>query len=298
MNLMDKLNQNSNLSNYNNSEIENKIEKININNLKVIENQFFKKYNGERYSILKDSIKNVGIITPLIVRKTTEDKYIILSGRHRYYIANELGITEIPCIIKYNISDDDANLILIDSNLAQRDKLYPSEIAKSLKAKCEIMNRRGSRSDLFNSNNKGKTTAKIIGEEFNISKTMVFNYIRLCDLIDDLLDLIDNEKIGLSVGFILSNLTKENQEILKEYLETHKVKISITNAKNIKEIKKLDNDILNKIFNSKEMKSNNKKITNALSVLKLNNYFEKETTNEEIINTIKKALDLYLNSKN
>lgn len=239
MSLADRLQEKGSFNIYNKEirNTENTIIEININNLKIIEQPFKEYKNTTKYELLKQSIESTGINTPLIIREICQDsnkEYYILSGRHRYFVAKELNFTTVPCIIKSNISDDEANLILLDSNLCQREELLPSEKAFSYKQKLDIIKRQGQRNDLLN-NTKSRSDDEL-SKELNIDRGIIHQYIKLVCLIPDLLNKVDDKKISLSTGYHLAFLKKEEQIIINNILNEYKTKPTM---KMIKEIKKL-----------------------------------------------------------
>lgn len=278
MSLADRLQENGSFNiyykeNQNNINIENKIIKMNINDLKVIIDQPFKEYkNSQKYELLKQSIKATGINTPLIIREiSNEDKkeYYILSGRHRYFVAKELNLTTVPCIIKSNISNDEAKLILLDSNLCQRDELLPSEKAFSYKQKLDIMKRQGKRNDLLNNSQNIRSDDKL-SKELNIDKNIIHQYIKLVYLIPELLNKVDDKKISLIAGYHLAFIKKEEQVIVNNILNQHKIKPTIKMVKSIKDlslksIDTLDEQIIKDILLKNNVQEDNNKTTIKIS---------------------------------
>ena len=248
MSLADRLQENGSFNiyykeNQNNINIENKIIKMNINDLKVIIDQPFKEYkNSQKYELLKQSIKATGINTPLIIREiSNEDKkeYYILSGRHRYFVAKELNLTTVPCIIKSNISNDEAKLILLDSNLCQRDELLPSEKAFAYKMKNDAMKRTaGKPRSQIDHNLKGKRTVEIIAEETGESPKQVQRYITLTNLIPELLQQLDDELISFNPAVELAALKEKEQKQLIEAMDYAQSVPSLSQAQRIKKLSK------------------------------------------------------------
>ena len=169
--------------------------------------------DDEHMAELKDSIKVHGIITPVIVRPLKGDDkgfYEIISGHRRCYAAAQVGLEEVPVDIR-DISEDEATILMVDSNL-HREHLSFSEKAQAYKMKFEAMKRQGMRTDLTSSQTATKyDTAGLIGKTSNESRDTVYRYIRLTNLIPDLINLMDENKMAFSVGVELSYLSLEHQ---------------------------------------------------------------------------------------
>lgn len=201
--------------------------------------QPFLEYSPETLYELVESIKEHGIINPVTVRETKNGKYEILSGRNRVRAAKKLGIRSVPAIIKENISDDEAALIMLDSNLRQRQSLKYSEKAYAYRMQAEILNRQGKRTDLTSCTECTKIdTLGDAGHKNNESRRTVAYLIRLTYLLPGLLKLVDDEKIPYKAGAELSYLPVDIQSyILKNVAGIYK--ISLAQAQ---ELKKLNNN--------------------------------------------------------
>lgn len=185
---------------------------IPVNKLHGFENHPFKVLDNEEMNTLIESIQHLGIITPLTVRplENTEDEYEVISGHRRLHAAVKAGLNTVPAFI-FAVNRDEAAIMLVDNNL-HREHILPSEKAFAYKLKLEAMSRQGYRSDLTSDQVGRKLeTAEIIAEQANESKTQVRRYIRLTNLIPELLDMMDEGKIALSVGVELSFLDDERQ---------------------------------------------------------------------------------------
>ena len=172
----------------------------------------FKPASPERLERLAASIRENGILSPLLVRQLPEGKYQILAGHNRRTAAQSLGWSKVPCIIKRLPDEDSAILVLIADNLDNRERLLPSEKAFAYKTRLDAMKRQGKRVDLTSSQPGTKLRSdtelsEIVGE----SRNQVQRYIRLTHLIPQLLELVDNEKIGLCAGEQLSYLSQRSQ---------------------------------------------------------------------------------------
>ena len=203
--------------------------------------QPFLEYSPETLYELVESIKEHGIINPVTVREAKNGKYEILSGRNRVRAAKKLGIRSVPAIIKENISDDEAALIMLDSNLRQRQSLKYSEKAYAYRMQTEILNRQGKRTDLEQTSCNSCTkldTLSEAGEKNKESRRTVAYLIRLTYLLPGLLKLVDDEKIPYKAGAELSYLPVDIQSyILKNVAGIYK--ISLAQAQ---ELRKLNNN--------------------------------------------------------
>ena len=170
----------------------------------------YKVLDDDSMNELKESVQNGGILDPLIVRSLEDtDNYEIISGHRRFRAAQKAGITEVPAFIRA-VSRDEAAIMLVDSNL-HREKILPSEKAFAYKLKAEALNHQGKRSDLTSEQIAPKLSTEIIAEQVGTSKDVVKRYIRLTNLIPEMLDMMDEGKIAFSVGVELSFLDDERQ---------------------------------------------------------------------------------------
>lgn len=193
---------------------------IPITKIHPFEEHPYKVLDNEEMNELIQSVQQHGILSPLIVRpiEGKTDEYEIISGHRRFRAAQKAGLTEVPAVI-YALNRDEAAIMLVDSNL-HREHLLPSEKAFAYKLKMEAMKRQGKRSDLTSSQFATKLdTASQIGKTASESRDTVFRYIRLTELIPELLDLMDEGKIAFSVGVELSFLDDESQYTLLDIIE-------------------------------------------------------------------------------
>ena len=170
-------------------------------------NHPFKVLMDDKMAELVDSVRQYGILVPAIVRPAPDGGYQMVAG-HRRKRASELAGVPLPCIVR-NLSNDEATIIMVDSNL-QREKLLPSEKAFAYKMKLEAMKRQGQRTDLTLSPVATKLdTASAVGQQWGESRDQVFRYIRLTYLVPDLLALVDDDKIAIRPAAELSYLSPE-----------------------------------------------------------------------------------------
>ena len=179
--------------------------------MKPFEGHPYKVQDNEEMNNLIESIREQGILSPLIVRplENTADEYEVISGHRRLHAAIKAGLETVPAII-YDISRDEAAVMVVDSNL-HREHILPSEKAFSYKLKYEALKHQGKRTDLTSEQIAPKLTTELIAEQDGTSKDTVKRYIRLTNLISELLDLMDKNKIAFSVGVELSYLNEDKQ---------------------------------------------------------------------------------------
>ena len=268
------------------------IKPIAIGELKPFEQQPFKVLLDESMDELVESIKQNGVLSPVVVRPHKDGGYEILSGHRRVKACEIAGITEVPTVIK-DLDDDTATILLVDSNL-QRENILPSEKAFAYQMKLEAMNRRGQRTDLtcsqFGDKLEGRKSSDILAEQSGESKNQIFRYIRLTNLIDPILEMVDNKQIALNAAVEISYLgTKEQVEVHKA-IESEDGAPSIEQAKKIRRFfddGKLNPDVILSIM--QEEKPEKIKIT--LGEDKLKKYFPKGYTKQQIEAEILRLLE-------
>ena len=183
---------------------------IPVQNIVPFDGHPYKVMDDDSMNDLTESIQEGGILEPLTVRPLEgTDKYEIISGHRRYRAAQKAGITEVPAFIRA-VSRDEAAIMLVDSNL-HRERILPSEKAFAYKLKAEALNHQGKRSDLTSEQIAPKLSTEIIAEQVGTSKDVIKRYIRLTNLIPELLDMMDEGKIAFSVGVELSFLDDQLQ---------------------------------------------------------------------------------------
>ena len=187
-----------------------KVEEISIDLLDEFPNHPFKVLKNEELSKLEESIKDNGVLEPIIVRKK-DDRYEIVSGHRRKLASTLVGLTSIPCIVR-DMNDDEATIYMVDSNM-HRETILPSEKAKAYKMKLDALSHQGQRNDLTSAR-VGHKSRDMIAEENGESREQVRRYIRLNELIPELLDMVDTKEIAFNPAVELSYLKKKEQEVL------------------------------------------------------------------------------------
>lgn len=219
--------------------------------------QPFHEYNGAEFDSLVESVKENGVLEPVIVRPY-QGKYQILAGRHRSRAAKLAG-KPIPCIIRPDIDDVEAAKIMIDTNLEQRPQPKYSELAYAYKMQAELNNKQGHRTDLITSSNNCTRldTAGDIGKKDGKSRSTVYNYIQLSHLIPELLQAVDDKTIDFTVGLELSHLSEEVQKRVFSFVSEYG-KIKKRTAKELRAVAEkgtpTDNCIRTILLNKPEKK--------------------------------------------
>ena len=203
---------------------------IPVSKLRPFEGHPFKVKDDEEMNTLIESIQTQGIFSPLVVRPIENtDEYEVISGHRRLHAAVKAGITEVPALV-VSLDRDAAAIVLVDSNL-HREHILPSEKAFAYKMKLEAMKHQGWRSDLTSDQLGRKLeTAEMIAEQSDDSKTQIRRYIRLTNLIPEILDKMDEGKIAFSVGVELSYLNEQEQYDLLEQMELNDCTPSLSQA--------------------------------------------------------------------
>lgn len=276
-----------------------KREKVRVISLQYVDDfpdHPFQVKDDEDMEKLIESIRNNGILNPILVRRKEDERYEVISGHRREYACQKLGMDLIPMIVR-DISRDEAVIAMVDSNL-QREVILPSEKAKAYKMKMDAMKRRAGRPSKENStpvagNFKGKETADLIGVQCGESGDQVRRFIRLNELTPELLEFVDDGKIGLRPAVELSYLQEEEMRDLVDYIDGEGTFPSHAQAIRMKELSRdgnLDTDTINEIMGEEKP---NQKPRIRISFESLEKYFCKDTSPKEIEQTIFKALDEY-----
>lgn len=269
------------------------IRMITLGRLKPYESQPFKVRMDESMEELIESIRENGVVSPLIARPKGYGEYEILSGHRRAKACEIAGIKRVPVIVKA-LDDDTAAILLVDSNL-QRENILPSEKAFAYKLKLDAMKRQGARSDLTSGQFGQKlTTAEIIGAENGESYKQVQRYVRLTNLIDPLLEMVDEKKIALNAAVELSYLGSKEQAEVLQTIEKEETPPSIAQAAKIRKLSEESELTENKIDAiMRETKPEKIKIT--LSETKLRKYFPKNYSKQQMENVMLKLLEDWRN---
>lgn len=243
---------------------------------------------------MAESVKRFGVLSPAVARQKEDGRYELISGHRRKKACELAGIDKMPVIVR-NMDRDEAIIFMVDSNL-QRERLLPSEKAFSYKMKLDAMKRQGARTDLTSvpmGQKLGKTSREILAGASPDSNTQIQRYIRLTELIPDLLQMVDEGKIAFRPAVELSYLSKEEQASLHEAMESEDCTPSLAQAIKIKKFSqegRLNDDVILSILS--EEKPNQREVY-RLPKERIDKYFPKGTPSEKIEEIICKALELY-----
>lgn len=191
---------------------------IDINRIQPFQNHPFKVVDDAKMDDLVNSIRQNGVLTPVLVRPTDDGGYEMISGHRRMHAAERAGLATIPAIIRV-LTDDDATIVMVEAN-SQREEILPSEKAFAYKMRYEAMKRQGSRSDLTSYQVGTKLRAdEELAKELGESKNQVYRFIRLTELIPELLEMVDTKKMPLVTAVDISYIDQKVQQYLYEYIK-------------------------------------------------------------------------------
>ena len=261
-----------------------------INKLHPFENHPFQVKDDDEMEQLVWSVLTQGILTPLVVRPLENDEYEVISGHRRLHACQKAGIETVPALI-YALDRDAAAIALVDSNL-HREKILPSEKAFAYKMKMDALSRQGQRTDLTSTQVGRKLeTAEIIGEQSGESKNQVRRYIRLTELIPQILSMVDSEKIALTPAVELSYLTKQEQQDLLETMESEDCTPSLSQAVQMKKLSQSGELNMDRIFEILREPKANQQEKISFRVDDLRKFFPKSYSAARIQERILKLLE-------
>lgn len=269
---------------------------IPIDKLKSFENHPYRVEENEEMEQLTQSIKENGILSPLIVRPIDNGEYEIISGHRRLFAGKRAGLTEVPAFVT-ELDRDKATIVLVDSNL-HREHLLPSEKAFAYKMKVEAMNRQGERTDLTSSQvGKRLNTYDVIAEKSGESRNQIHRYIRLTKLLPKLLEYVDEGRIAFTPAVELSYLNDIEQQDLIEAIESEDCTPSLSQAVRMKKLSqagKLKDDKILEIMS--EEKANQKERI-KIPTERVRKYFPKSYSNAQIEEMIVKLCEAHYKRK-
>lgn len=274
-------------------EIYEKVVDISIIHIRNFKNHPFQVNDDKEMMDMADSIKRHGILMPIIVRSMSDSMYELISGHRRKRACELANILTIPAIIR-NLDDNTAIIIMVDSNI-QRETLLPSERAFAYQMKLTAMKRQGKRDDLIDSQvgNRSirKKSSEILAEQVGESKSQIFRYIRLTNLISELLLMVDQKRIAFNPAVELSYLKSEEQAVLINAMEYEQATPSLSQAQRLKKYSsdgKLSFDVMTAILaEKKKSQEDNIVIKNDL----IEKYFPRTYTPQQIKRIIEKLLE-------
>lgn len=269
-----------------------RVQEIPLDQLKPFKNHPFKVRDDQRMLDTVDSIREYGVLVPAIARPDPEGGYELISGHRRKRGCEMAGLQTMPVIIR-DLDDDAAVLVMVDSNI-QREELLPSERAFAYKMKLEALKHQGARSDLTSRQVVGKLEmADVVGQNAGESGRQVQRYIRLTELIPELLDMVDERKLAFNPAVEVSYLKRDEQRMLLEAMDAEQTTPSLSQAQRLKKFSqegRLTEEAMSAIM-SEEKKSDMDKVTLRSDTLR--KYFPKSYTPKQMEQTIIKLLDVW-----
>lgn len=252
----------------------------------------FKVVDDDKMQDLVESVRENGVITPVLIRPAEKNQYEMISGHRRMHAAELAGLSTIPAIVR-DMTDDEAVIAMVDANI-QREELLPSEKAFAYKMKLSAMKRQAGRPGKNNSSQNGTNlrSDQVLAEEIGVSRNQIQRYIRLTELIPELLNLVDDKKLQFTVAVDISYIDKEIQKWIFEYIRDNGfIKPNqITALRKQLETETVSQNFMISIFNNAiAPKKTNRKIT--LSEKKLTRYFPPEYSQEQMEKIIETLLE-------
>lgn len=271
-----------------------KVQNIPLEELHPFKNHPFKVKDDAAMQDTVDSVREYGVLVPAIARPDPDGGYELIAGHRRHHASELAGKETMPVIVR-DLDDDAATIIMVDSNL-QREELLPSERAFAYKMKLDAMKRQAGRPmkenrDQVGHNFSGKRTVELIAENAPDSRNQIQRYIRLTELIPELLDMVDERKIAFNPAVELSYLKKEEQTLLLEAMDSEQATPSLSQAQRLKKFslqKMLSLDVMRAVM-SEEKKTDLDRVT--LKNETLRRYFPKSYTPKQMEDTIIKLLE-------
>lgn len=264
---------------------------IEISRIHSFKDHPFKVFDDGKMQDLVDSVKENGVLTPVLIRPTANDQYEMISGHRRMHAAAIAGLTTIPAIIR-ELSDDEAVIAMVDANI-QREELLPSEKAFAFKMKLNAMKRQAGRpTKNASQNGTNKRSDELLASEVGISRNQIQRYIRLTELIPELLELVDKKKLQFTVAVDISYLDREIQKWIYEYIRDNGfIKPGqISALRKHLETETISQNFMISIFNNCiAPKTQNRKVT--ISEKKLTKYFSLEYSEEQMERIIVSLLE-------
>lgn len=267
-----------------------KVQNIPLEELHPFKNHPFKVKDDAAMQDTVDSVREYGVLVPAIARPDPNGGYELIAGHRRHYASELAGKETMPVIVR-DLDDDAATIIMVDSNL-QREELLPSERAFAYKMKLEALKHQGARTDLTSVQFGQKLSARDqVAKAAGESAIQIQRFIRLTELIPELLDMVDERKIALNPAVELSHLKKEEQTLLLEAMDSEQATPSLSQAQRLKKFsqqKMLSLDVMRAVM-SEEKKNDLDRVT--LKNETLRKYFPKSYTPKQMEDTIIKLLE-------
>lgn len=270
-----------------------RVQEIPLDQLKPFKNHPFKVCDDQRMLDTADSIREYGVLVPAIARPDPNGGYELISGHRRKRGCEMAGLQTMPVIVR-NMDDDAATIVMVDSNL-QREELLPSERAFAYRMKLEALKHQGARTDRTSGQvvQKSKLSVEIVAEQAGENYKQVQRFIRLTELIPELLDMVDERKLAFNPAVEVSYLKQDEQRMLLEAMDAEQTTPSLSQAQRLKKFSqegKLTEEVMSAIM-SEEKKSEMDKVTLRSDTLR--RYFPKSYTPKQMEQTIIKLLDVW-----
>lgn len=268
---------------------------LNLSELHAFKNHPFQVRDDDEMRAMVESVRDKGVTQPAIVRPREDGGYEIVSGHRRQKASELAGYADMPCIVR-NLTDDEAITQMVEDNINQRENILPSERAKALKMQLEAIKRQGARGDLSTSgqvgpkSENGQRSNAIVAERNKMTVKQVQRYIKLNDLVPDLMKMVDDKKISFTPAVELSFIKPKNQRYIAVAIEGQQSAPSLSQAQRMRELDQkgmLNGDVIDGIM-LEEKKEVDKVI---ISSQELSQYFGRERTPREMKDTIIKLLD-------
>ena len=272
------------------------VQQIPLSEIRPFKNHPFKVTDDELMQQTIDSIMQVGVLNPAIIRPAPEGGYEMVAGHRRLHAADLAGLKTIPAIVR-NLDDDEAVILMVDSNL-QRETISPMERAQAYKMKLEALKHQGKRVDLEGKSTSvqvgqklpGKTSRELVAENSPDSAAQIRRYIRLTELLPEVQKKVDSKEIAFSPAVELSYIKPENQRLIAVSIDGEQASPSLAQAKQLRELDKegkLNGDVIDGILSEKKKEDRGV----IISMAELEKYFGKEVTPDKMKEQIMTLLD-------
>jgi ParB family chromosome partitioning protein len=295
--------------------LEQQVQDISIDKISEFTDHPFHLYEGKRLEDMVESIKANGVLTPVIVRKTEIGRYQMLAGHNRMNASKLVGLETVPAVVKDNLTDEEAYIYVIETNLMQRSfsDMYPSEKAVVLEMRYRMVTNQGRRTDILNelqSLELGETTDEDkftdsrgrIGKDYGLSGRTIARLLRLNNLIEEWKLAVDNENIALMTGVEISYISNELQKHLFNECDEMGIKLSLKDAKQLKEMNNSNDlnetEITKYLFSNEKAKIKSKTHQNiSVSNKIIDKYFGELANKKEVESVVEKALEEYFKDR-
>ena len=279
-----------------------KVQILSLSDLHPFTSHPFQVRDDEEMDRMVDSVKEYGVMTPAIVRPRREGGYEIVAGHRRCHASQRAGLDTMPCIVR-NMDDDTAIILMVDSN-CQREHILPSEKAKASEMKLEAVKRKAGRPSKINSrqlgaNFEGKMASSIIAEQNGESTRQVERFLRLNNLIPELMEMVDDGKLKMTPAVEISYLTPEEQADVYQHLDSMDCTPSLSQAQKLKAASKeavVTPEKIHQIMQEKTPSVKPREQQISISVSKVEKYFPRGYTSQQMEQTIIKLLESYSRS--